>query len=348
MIILFRADATPGDIRAVVELLEAAGRSPSVETLGGRTLVRAEAGAGVLEGLAGRPGVERVVAPERGFFLATREWKPENTVVRVGEVALGGPAVAVIAGPCSVESADQLLGAARAVRAAGASLLRGGAWKPRTSPWTFQGLGSTGLRILARAREETGLPVVTEVMSPDSVPEVAGLADVLQVGSRNIQNFPLLSAVGRSGRPVLLKRGMMTTVDEFLAAAEYILASGNADVILCERGIRTFETRTRNTFDVSAIPVLKALSHLPVIADPSHAAGQAALVRPLARAAVAAGADGIMVEVHPDPARALSDGPQSLTPAEFEVLMADLAAVAAAVGRPLAGLRQTAPGAPAP
>ncbi|HWJ20795.1 MAG TPA: 3-deoxy-7-phosphoheptulonate synthase [Gemmatimonadaceae bacterium] len=255
------------------------------------------------------------------------------TVVHVGDAAIGGAGIAVIAGPCSVENREMLLDTARAVRGAGAVMLRGGAFKPRTSPYAFQGMGELGLRLLADARAETGLPVVTEVMDTRQVELVASYADMLQVGARNMQNFALLAEVGRAGRPVLLKRGLSATVRELLHAAEYVLAHGNASVVLCERGIRTFETATRNTLDVAAIPVLKAETHLPVIVDPSHAGGRAALVAPLAAAAIAAGADGLIVEVHCAPEQALSDGEQSLDPAAFDALMRRLAPFAAACGR---------------
>src|SRR5439155_5499276 len=252
------------------------------------------------------------------------------SIVHVGgrdaEASFGGDAITVIAGPCSVESREMLAGTARRVRMAGAAMLRGGAFKPRTSPYAFQGLGTTALKILAEVRAETGLPVVTEVMDPRQVETVAEHADVLQIGARNMQNFSLLSEVGRVQRPVLLKRGLSATLKELVMAAEYIMAEGNRDVILCERGIRTFETATRNTLDVSAIPVLKAETHLPVIVDPSHAGGRASLVAPLAFAAIAAGADGLIVEVHPDPSTALSDGDQSLAPDAFANLMRRLTA----------------------
>ncbi|WP_242341438.1 MULTISPECIES: 3-deoxy-7-phosphoheptulonate synthase [Anaeromyxobacter] len=271
------------------------------------------------------------------YELASLELHPGRTIVTVGRgpaaVAFGGSRVPVVAGPCAVESWEQLETVARAAKAAGARLLRGGAFKPRSSPYTFQGLGEEGLALLARARELTGLPVVTEVMSPDAVGLVAEYADCLQIGARNMQNYDLLRAVGAAGKPVLLKRAMSGTIEELLMAAEYVLAAGNPDVILCERGIRTFERATRNTLDLSAVPVLKELTHLPVVVDPSHGTGKRSLVPAMALAAVAAGADGLLLEVHPDPARARSDGPQSLTPAGLEALLPRLAAVAAAVGR---------------
>ena len=262
--------------------------------------------------------------------------RPSSTVVSLpNQVVIGGQELCIIAGPCAVEGRDMLLDTARRVRDAGATLLRGGAFKPRTSPYAFQGLGEEALEMLAEARSVTGLPVVTEVMDPRQVERVAEVTDVLQIGARSMQNFPLLAEVGRTRRPVLLKRGLAATIRELLLAAEHVMAQGNGDVILCERGIRTYETATRNTFDVAAVPVLKAETHLPVLVDPSHAGGRASLVCPLARAAIAAGADGLLIEVHPDPATALSDGDQSLTPLEFVELMRRLRPVAAAVERTL-------------
>ena len=278
-------------------------------------------------------GVEHTVPILRPFRLAGRDLHPQDTVVTVNGVSIGGRQVVVMAGPCAVESRDQLLETARAVKEAGARVLRGGAFKPRTSPYSFQGLGEEGLRLLAEARAETGLPVVTEVIDPQTVPLVAAYADILQVGARNMQNYALLHAVGQVQRPVLLKRGMMSMLEELLMAAEYVLSHGNERVILCERGIRTFEPYTRNTLDINAVPLLKQLSHLPVVADPSHGTGRWELVEPVARAAVAAGADGLLVEVHPRPTEALSDGAQSLTPECFAALMGSLRAVAGAVGR---------------
>ncbi|HSD21157.1 MAG TPA: 3-deoxy-7-phosphoheptulonate synthase [Anaeromyxobacter sp.] len=271
------------------------------------------------------------------YALASLELHPVRTEVKVGRgpgtVTFGRVRVPVVAGPCAVESWEQLEAVAHAAKAAGAGALRGGAFKPRSSPYTFQGLGEEGLALLARARELTGLPVVTEVMSPGAVGLVAEYADCLQIGARNMQNFELLRAAGKAGKPVLLKRALSGTIEELLMAAEYVLAAGNPDVILCERGIRTFERATRNTLDLSAIPVLKELTHLPVVVDPSHGTGKRSLVPAMALAAIAAGADGLLLEVHPDPARARSDGAQSLTPAGFEALMPRLAAVARAVGR---------------
>ncbi len=278
-------------------------------------------------------GVERTVPILRPFKLAGRDFHPKDTVIEVNGVSVGGEQLVVMAGPCAVESREQLLETAHAVKEAGAKVLRGGAYKPRTSPYSFQGLGEKGLTLLAEAREETGLLIVTETMEPDLVPLVSTYADILQIGARSMQNYALLHAVGEAQKPVLLKRGMMSTVEELLMSAEYILSHGNSQVILCERGIRTFEPYTRNTLDVSAVPLLKQLSHLPVIADPSHGTGKWELVEPVARAAVAAGADGLLVEVHPRPEEALSDGAQSLKPERFTALMENLAPIAKAVGR---------------
>jgi 3-deoxy-7-phosphoheptulonate synthase len=282
------------------------------------------------------PGVEETIPITRPYKLAGRELKPEDTVVKVGNVAIGGGAVVVMAGECSIESEEQMMATARLVKETGGHILRGGAFKPRTSPHAFRGLGEEGLKILAAARAETGLPIVTEVMDPRDVDMIAGYADILQIGTRNAQNYFLLDEVGRCGKPVLLKRGMASTVEDWLLCAEYILARGNGQVILCERGIRTFETGTRFTLDISSIPLAKRLSHLPVVADPSHGTGRWYLVEPMCLAAVAAGADGVMVEIHPNPDRALSDGAQSLKFDKFRRLMQRLDTVAEAVGRPLA------------
>jgi 3-deoxy-7-phosphoheptulonate synthase len=286
------------------------------------------------------PGVREVVLVTSPFKLASREFHPEDTVVRVGETCLvGGMEVAVMAGPCAVESEEQIEASARAAAAAGAQILRGGAYKPRSSPYAYQGLGLEGLKLLRQAADHHGLAVVTEVMTIELIDTVAQYADLLQVGARNMQNYPLLTALGKAGKPVLLKRGMAATIQEWLMSAEYILSEGNPDVILCERGIRTFETATRNTLDLSAIPVVKHLSHLPIIADPSHGVGTRRFVAPMARAAVAAGADGIMVEIHPNPDKALSDGPQSLTLEEFGLLMNRCRIIATTIGRRLGKTR---------
>jgi 3-deoxy-7-phosphoheptulonate synthase len=281
------------------------------------------------------PGVEEVIPISKPYKLSSREFQHEDTKVKVGDIIIGGEELVIIAGPCAVETEKQVLDTARAVKAAGANILRGGAFKPSTSPYQFRGLGKEGLEILALARAETGLPLITEVLTPHDVELVAKYADILQIGARNMQNFTLLDEVGKVKKPVMLKRGMSATIQEWLLSAEYILSQGNRQVMLCERGIRTFETYTRNTLDISAIPVVKKLSHLPVIADPSHGTGKWYLVAPLALAAVAAGADGLMIEVHPNPDQALKDGAQSLTFDSFQQLMAQLAPVASSVQRKL-------------
>jgi len=285
------------------------------------------------------PGVEQVIPISKPYKLASREFQPQNTIVRVGDINIGGDELVVIAGPCAVESEEQVLETARAVKAAGADILRGGAFKPSTSPYHFRGLGPEGLEFLSCARAETGLAIITEVMAPQDVELVSRYADILQVGTRNMQNFVLLDEVGRARKPVLLKRGLSATIQEWLLSAEYILAQGNRQLMLCERGIRTFETYTRNTMDISAIPAIKKLSHLPIIADPSHGTGKWELVSPLALAAAAAGADGLMIEVHPNPDKALKDGPQSLNLDNFELLMSRLVLLATALGRNLRSRR---------
>ena len=282
------------------------------------------------------PGVEQVLLVSKPYKLASREFHPRNTIVDVKGVAIGGSEIIIIAGPCAIESEEQLFTTAQAVKAAGAAVLRGGAFKPRTSPYDFRGLGETGLKILAAVGKENKMPVITEVMSPDQVDLVAKYADILQIGARNMQNFILLDEVGKTKKPVLLKRGLSSTIQEWLLAAEYILAQENEQVILCERGIRTFETYTRNTMDISSIPIIQKVSHLPIIADPSHATGKWYLVPPLALAAVAAGADGLLIEVHPNPDLALADGPQSLNFDSFRLLMSQLLPIAKARNRKLA------------
>lgn len=279
--------------------------------------------------------IERMIHESQAFKLVSREFQDQeqDTIVKVNGVAIGGKAVVVVAGPCSVENEKQIMETAKAVKKSGAELFRGGAFKPRTSVYSFQGLGEDGLKILAKAKKETSLPIVTEVMSSDKVKLVARYADILQIGCRNMQNYPLLLEVGKVEKPVLLKRGFNSTLKEFLLSAEYIMAQGNSQIILCERGIRTFETMTRNTLDLSAVPLLKKLSHLPVMVDPSHATGKRDLILPMARAAIAAGVDALMVEVHPHPERALSDGPQSLHLEEFDQMMKGIRPVAKAVGR---------------
>ncbi len=281
------------------------------------------------------PGVERVVRVSKKYKLAGWDFHPQKTVIQIGDVAIGGDEVTIIAGPCSVETEEQTMESARAVRAAGAKLLRGGAYKPRTSPYEFRGLGVRGLEILAKAREETGLKIITEVMTPSDVETVGQYTDVFQIGARNCQNYLLLEEVGKANKPVMLKRGLSLLIEEWLLAAEYVMAQGNPNVILCERGIRTFENATRNTLDVSAVPVIQSMSHLPVFIDPSHAAGKRAFVSSLALAGIAAGADGLMIEVHPNPDMAMSDGAQSLDFTEFADLMPKMSAIAKAVNRTL-------------
>jgi 3-deoxy-7-phosphoheptulonate synthase len=341
MIIITRPDVTEAQLDHIRERVESYGARTHLSRGEQRTIIGCIGDEAALReaALSSLPGVESVMPVLKPYKLVSREFAAAPTAIQVGDDAratVGGRAIAVIAGPCSVEGRDMLLATARSVRAAGAVMLRGGAFKPRTSPYAFQGLGEEALRMLREARGETGLPVVTEVMDTRQVERVAEHVDVLQVGARNMQNFPLLTELGRVDRPILLKRGLSSTVKELLMAAEYVMAQGNRQVILCERGIRTFETATRNTLDVGAIPVLKRETHLPVIVDPSHAAGRADLVAPLAFAAVAAGADGLLVEVHPCPEEALSDGDQSLTPAAFGELMRSLASFARAAGRTLA------------
>jgi len=329
MFVVMSRSATEAEVLGVKSRILAEGLTPYEHTReDGLLLAVVGELAGRREALIGElgalPGVERVTPISRPFKLTSREFHPEDSVIRVLDAAIGDGSLTVMAGPCSVESRDQLLETARGVKAAGATVLRGGAFKPRTSPYAFQGLGVEALRYLAEAREETGLPVVTEVMEPQQVDIVAEYADILQIGARNMQNYSLLNAAGRVARPVMVKRGFGATIEELLMAAEYIVAAGNPNVILCERGIRTFETYTRNTMDLAAVPVLHSLTHLPVIVDPSHATGKRWLVRPLALGGVAVGADGVMVEVHPDPDSALSDAEQQLDIPSFAALMADL------------------------
>ncbi len=331
MIIVMKKKAGREQVDEVIQWIESVGYKAHVSEGVERTIIGAvgdEREKVRLKAAEDMPGVDKVMPILQPYKLASRETRDGDTVIKVGDVEIGGPKCIVIAGPCAVESEEQLMATATAVKKAGASMLRGGAFKPRTSPYSFQGLGEEGLKILARAREETGLPVVTEVMDASDVKLIESYADVLQVGARNVQNFALLKAVGLAKKPILLKRGMMTTLDELLMSAEYIMASGNDNVMLCERGIRTFETSMRNTLDISAVPVLKEKTHLPVIVDPSHAIGQWRFVLPLAKAAVAVGADGLMIEVHPDPRNALSDGPQSLKPEKFHKLMDEIESIA--------------------
>jgi 3-deoxy-7-phosphoheptulonate synthase len=339
MIVVMKAGASKVDLDGVLAEIQRLGYRPHPIYGVERTVIGCigdERGKARLQALESMPGVEACVPILKPFKLASREVKKENSVVEIGlGVTIGAGRLAVMAGPCSVESEQQVMESARAVKAAGANILRGGAYKPRTSPYSFQGMEADGLKLLAKARAETGLPVVTEVLDPHDVELVADHADVLQVGARNVQNFALLKRLGKIDKPVLLKRGMMSTLQEFLMAAEYILSEGNPRVVLCERGIRTFETATRNTLDLNAVPVLKEWTHLPVIVDPSHGTGYWQYVTPMAYAAIAAGADGLMIEVHPDPAHALSDGGQSLKPSRFEALMRGVAKFAEAAGRSL-------------
>jgi 3-deoxy-7-phosphoheptulonate synthase len=338
MIIVLRSGVSDTDVDEVCRRITEMGYGPHVIRGEFKTIVAAvgeERGRPDLRLLEALETVESVMPVQQPFKLASREVRAESSEVRVNGVTVGARDVVVMAGPCSVESEAQVLEVADAVKAAGARILRGGAYKPRTSPYAFQGLKEQGLRYLAEARKRTGLPVVTEVLETESVEVVAEYADILQIGARNIQNFTLLRRVGEIGKPVLLKRGMATSIQEFLLSAEYILSAGNPNVILCERGIRTFETATRFTLDLNAVPVLKKLCHLPVVVDPSHGTGHWDLVAPMAKGAVACGADGLIIEVHPHPEEALSDGPQSLKPSRFAQLMRELRPVAEAVGRGL-------------
>jgi 3-deoxy-7-phosphoheptulonate synthase len=326
MIVNMSDNATEQEIEHVIERIREAGYQPHVTRGTQRTIVAA-VGSGrrhEIEALQVAPGVDNVVPIAQPFKLVSRQVKPHRTVVNVGGVPIGGEKVVVIAGPCSVESTEQLLSTAQAVKKAGASLLRGGAYKPRTSPYDFQGLGIEALKILREASQQTGLPVVTEVMSTEDIDLICEYADMLQVGARNMQNFALLRRLAMIRKPILLKRGPSATVKEWLLAAEYLLAGGNGEVVLCERGIKTFETETRNTIDLAAVALARDLSHLPVVADPSHGTGKQILIAAVSRAAVAVGADGLIIEVHPCPERALSDGPQSLDFAAFEKVMRGL------------------------
>ena len=337
MIVVMRKGASEDDIQRVMERLRELGFSVHLSRGVERTVIGAigDKKPERVQQIEAMEGVEKIVHILQPYKLAGREFHPEPSVVSVGPARVGPDTLTVIAGPCAVESEEQILTVAEAVKEAGATMLRGGAFKPRTSPYSFQGLAEEGLKLLALARERTGLPVVTEVMNPQDVELVASYADVLQIGARNMQNFPLLREVGRTNKPVLLKRGLAATIEEWLMAAEYIMSAGNHNVILCERGIRTFETATRNTLDLNAVPVVKHLSHLPIIVDPSHGTGKWPYVIPMARAAVAAGADGLIVEVHPRPEEAVSDGQQSLKPEKFRELMQEVSAIAAVLGRQL-------------
>jgi 3-deoxy-7-phosphoheptulonate synthase len=336
MIIVMKSHAAPKEIEGVVKRVEELGYKIHLSRGEARTIIGV---IGADEHLIANStfevmdGVERTMRVMQPYKMASRDFSASDTVLDVGGVSVGGKRIVVMAGPCSVESREMILETAHLVKAAGATILRGGAFKPRSSPYSFQGLGEEGLKYLAEAREQTGMPIITEVMSTDDVELVGEYSDIFQVGARNMQNYSLLKVLGKQRKPVFLKRGISGTIQELLMSAEYILAGGNMQVMLCERGIRTYETATRNTFDINAIPVLKDLSHLPVVADPSHGTGMWQYVAPVAKAAVAAGADALMIEVHPNPARAWSDGAQSLTPERFTRLMADLRLIAQAVGR---------------
>ncbi|UCD47189.1 MAG: 3-deoxy-7-phosphoheptulonate synthase [Deltaproteobacteria bacterium] len=337
MIIVLKAGTAGREIAQVEEKIKSYGLTAHVSRGVERTIIGAIGDERKMqpEAFEGMECVEKVLRILKPYKIVSRDFQKEDTVVTVRGQRIGGGTVALFAGPCSVEGREMMLGIGEKVASSGASFLRGGAFKPRTSPYAFQGLGEEGLRCLAEAREATGLPVATELMDPRDIDLVGRYADVIQIGARNMQNFRLLTEVGRLDKPVILKRGMSATIMEWLMSAEYIASEGNRQIILCERGVRTFETATRNTFDVSAIPVLKSLSHLPVIADPSHATGKMSLVEPLAAAAIAAGADGVMVEVHHDPETALSDGPQSLRPEAFREMVGRLKGIAVAMGKKL-------------
>ena len=339
MLIVMRHGAPEEDVRRVVATIEEMGYQARPMPGKQRTTVGLVGNDGRVDGsrLEALSGVQEIIHVTKPYKQVSREWKPDSTVIRLpGGLSVGGDDVIVMAGPCSVESERQILDAARAVRESGATVLRAGAFKPRSSPYSFQGLGRAGLKLLARAREETGLLIVTEAMDGESMDWVAEVADIIQIGARNMQNYSLLKQAGRAGKPILLKRGLSATIQELLLSAEYILAEGNANVILCERGVRGFDPATRNLLDLSAIPVVHGLSHLPIIADPSHGTGHRDMVIPMARAAVAAGADGLLVEVHPSPERALSDGAQSLYPEQFDRMMKETRLIAEAIGRRVA------------
>lgn len=335
MIIVMRTGATADQIATVIEKVHSFGlRTHPIYGVQKTVIgIVGDDKTRIVEKMQSMPGVEDIIPILQPYKFAGREAHPDNTVIRLDGVSIGGDQVAIMAGPCAVESEEQLLETARRVKKSGAQILRGGAYKPRTSPYSFQGLGEEALKYLAEARAETGLLVITEVTDPRNVELVCQYADILQVGARNMQNFALLTEVGISGHPVMMKRGPSSTVKDLLLAAEYVIIEGNSDIILCERGITTFETYTRNTLDLSAVPVIKGLSHLPVIVDPAHATGRTHLVEPMALAAIAAGADGIMVEVHPDPDTALCDGPQALTLEQFDTMMEKVRSIASIVGR---------------
>jgi 3-deoxy-7-phosphoheptulonate synthase len=338
MLILMQSDHTKAELEGVLKKVRSLKLHPHVIPGKQSVAVGITGNAGALDPhlFDSLPGVREAVRVTRPYKLSGRDFKHEDTVIPIGPYRLGGPDLVVIAGPCAVESEEQLLRIAHAVKKAGAQMLRGGAFKPRTSPYAFQGLGKKGLQLLAKARKETGMPIVTEVLDQRSLEDVAEYSDVLQVGARNMQNFALLKEIGKLRKPVMLKRGLSATLDEWLMSAEYLLSEGNKDVFLCERGIRAFSDHARNTLDLNVVPAVKEMSHLPIIVDPSHATGVRARVAPMARAAVAAGAHGLMIEVHDRPDQALCDGPQALHPDDFAVLMRDIAAIGAAMGRSLA------------
>jgi 3-deoxy-7-phosphoheptulonate synthase len=339
MLIVMRHGAPEEDIRRVAATIEEMGYQARPMPGKQRTTIGLVGNDGRVDAsrLAALASVQEIIHVTKPYKQVSREWKPESTIIRLpGGLTVGGEEVVVMAGPCSVESESQILEAARAVRESGATVLRAGAFKPRSSPYSFQGLGRAGLKLLARAREETGLLIVTEAMDGEGLDFVAEIADIIQIGARNMQNYSLLKKAGKSGKPILLKRGLSATIQELLLSAEYILAEGNPNVILCERGVRGFDPATRNLLDLSAIPVVHGLSHLPIIADPSHGTGHRDMVIPMARAGVAAGADGLLVEVHPTPDRALSDGAQSLYPDQFDRLMKEIRFIAEAIGRRIA------------
>ncbi len=338
MIIVMKSGASMKDVSSVLKQIESHGFKPHMSKGEETTVIGVIGDERKVDAanFSTLPGVEKVIPVLKPYKLASRDFRKKDTVIKVGGVQIGGGTFTIMAGPCAVESLEQTIECAKKVKKGGANVLRGGAYKPRTSPYAFQGLGPKGLEILAEARKETGLPIITEVMAVEDVGLVGQFADILQIGARNMQNFNLLDACGKQERPVLLKRGLSSTIEEWLLCAEYILSRGNPNVILCERGIRTFEKATRNTLDIGAVPVIKQLSHLPVIIDPSHATGIREFVPPLAKAAVAVGADGVLIEVHPHPEKALCDGPQSLTPEMFETLVGELKPIAKAVGVELA------------
>ncbi len=345
MLVVMHHEAADADIRRVIHTIEELGYEARPIPGKQRTAIGLIGNDGKVDSgrLEALPGVIRIIHVTQPYKQVSREWRPEPTIIELGNgTRIGSTDVVLMAGPCAVESEAQIMESAHRLRELGATVLRGGAFKPRTSPYSFQGLGVHGLRLLARARDETGLAIVTEALEPETVDVVAEHADIIQVGARNMQNYPLLRRAGRSGKPILLKRGMAATIKELLLSAEYVLAEGNGSVILCERGVRSFDHHTRNLLDLTAIPVVKSLSHLPIIADPSHGTGLRSKVAPMARAAVAAGADGLMVEVHPDPDHALSDGAQSLRFDQFEELVGQVGVIAHAIDRQLAPALGTA------